>query len=103
MPYRVNDLHHRVNRATFRPRCGTRPPNRFRQGQRGFCCVFKEGRRVTQRHSALIGGLVGFVAGLGACGATDNRPPGIAVVLLAGAVCSLPGFAVGFFLGKKQP
>ncbi len=58
---------------------------------------------VYQRHAALIGGVVGFVAGFGGCRSTDPRPGAFTLTLLAGAVCSLPGFIVGYVIGKKEP
>jgi len=57
---------------------------------------------VYQRHAAIIGGLVGFTAGFGGCHSSDPRPGAFTLALLAGAVCSLPGLAAGFFIGKKE-
>jgi uncharacterized membrane protein YjjP (DUF1212 family) len=63
----------------------------------------KSGKRaIFQGHAAIIGGILCFVAGFAACNAADRRLSGIAVPLLAGAICSLPGLGVGFLLGKKE-
>ena len=59
-------------------------------------------RAIFRRHAAIIGGILGFAAGFGGCNATDIRPSGLAVALLAGAIRSLPGLGIGFFLGKKE-
>jgi hypothetical protein len=63
--------------------------------------ALKSGRgSILQRHAALIGAVLGFGAGFAGCNGgftlTDNRPLAFTVPLLAGAIGSLPGLAVGF-------